>query len=200
MNSNYDNGVQSRSFIKYYIGIIPRLLNFLKNERAVRIARKRGASIGKCVVIPLSLAKKANANLSIGDHTSIQTDMIDMRASVQIGNHVIIGSGVQILTESHNIDSPEWELKTYGLTIEDYAWLATNAFILPSCRNIGYGAVIGGGSLCVSDIKEMSIVSGNPAKELRKRKCVHSNLVVESLLGGDYLQYIRSRRRQVSPG
>ena len=37
----------------------------------------------------------------------------------------------------------------------------------------------------------MSVMGGNPAKELRKRKCVHSNLIVESLLGGDYDIYIK---------
>lgn len=35
----------------------------------------------------------------------------------------------------------------------------------------------------------MSVVSGNPAKEFKKRKYVHSDLIVESLLGGDYKIY-----------
>ena len=35
----------------------------------------------------------------------------------------------------------------------------------------------------------MTVVSGNPAREFKKRKCVHSDLVVESLLGGDYNIY-----------
>ena len=43
------------------------------------------------------------------------------------------------------------------------------------------------------NVEPMSVVSGNPVKELRKRKCVHSELVVESLLGGDYLVYKISR-------
>lgn len=42
----------------------------------------------------------------------------------------------------------------------------------------------------------MSVVSGNPAKELRKRLCVHSNLVVESLLGGDYEIYKQTRKQR----
>ena len=40
----------------------------------------------------------------------------------------------------------------------------------------------------------MSVVSGNPAKEFKKRTCVHSDLIVESLLGGDYEEYKRVRR------
>ena len=143
--------------------------------------------------MPLSLARKANQNLVVGDHVSIQTDKIDLRSPVRIGNHVIIGSNTEIITTSHNIDSPEWEHKYYGIVIEDYAWLPTNILILPSCRRIGYGAVVGSGSVVVKDVDLMSVVGGNPAKEFKKRKCVHTQLVVESLLGGDYEVYKKAR-------
>lgn len=107
-----------------------------------------------------------------------------MRSPVHIGEHVIIGSGTEIITTSHNIDSPDWEHKYYGITIDDYAWIPTNILVLPSCRNIGYDAVVSSGSVVVKDIERMSVVGGNPAKEIKKRQCVHSSLVVESLLGG----------------
>lgn len=162
----------------------------------MRIARKRGATIGEGVIMPLTLARRANANLTIGDHTSIQTDMIDLRNPVTIGSHVIIGQRTEIITTSHNIDSPDWEHKGYGITIDDYAWLPTAVMVLPSCRRIGRGAVIGSGSVVVKDVEPMSVSSGNPAKEFKKRKCVHSDLVVESLLGGDYDIYRQTRKRR----
>jgi maltose O-acetyltransferase len=43
----------------------------------------------------------------------------------------------------------------------------------------------------------MAVVGGNPAKEFKKRKCVHSNLVVESLLGGDYRIYKQTRKNKI---
>ena len=107
-----------------------------------------------------------------------------------------MGGGTEILTVSHNIDSHEWEHKNYGLTIEDFAWIPTNVLILPSCRIIGYGAVVGSGSVVVKNVEPMSVVSGNPAKEFKKRKCVHSSLVVESLLGGDYEVYKQTWKRR----
>ncbi len=61
--------------------------------------------------MPLSLAKKANKNLTIGSHTSIQTDKIDTRSPVSIGSHVIIGQGTEIITTSHDINSVDWEHK-----------------------------------------------------------------------------------------
>lgn len=74
-------------------------------------------------------------------------------------------------------------------------WITSNAIILPSCKRIGYGAVIGCGSVVDGDVEPMAIMSGNPAKKINERKQVHSELNTEYLLGGDYLQY-KSARKQ----
>ena len=195
-NTIYEKRVLGRSYIKYLMGLFVRWIQNLKYEKARKIARKNGAIIGEGVIMPISLAKKLNSNCRIGNHVSIQSNDIDTRASLTICDNVIIGSGVKILTASHNIDSPEWEYKSYGITIEDYVWIPTNVLILPSCQKICYGAVIGAGSVVVKDVNTMSVVSGNPAKEIRKRKNVHSNLVVESLLGGDYYIYKQTWKRK----
>lgn len=191
--TNYEKDILRRNTFHYILGLIARWKQHFKYDRAVRIARKRGATIGENVVIPLSLAKAANSNLKIGDHVSIQTDKIDLRNPVIIGSHVIIGSETEIITTSHNIDSEEWENEHYGLTIEDYVWIPTRVMILPSCRKIGMGGVISSGSVVVKNVEAMSVVGGNPAKEFKKRQCVHKNLVVESLLGGDYYTYKKAR-------
>lgn len=137
--TNYEKDIKGRSTFRYILGLMARWKQHFKYDKAVRIARKKGATIGENVVMPLSLAKAANSNLKIGDHVSIQTDKIDLRNPVTIGNYVIIGSETEIITTSHNIDSEEWEHKHYGLTIEDYVWIPTRVMILPSCRNIQYG-------------------------------------------------------------
>jgi maltose O-acetyltransferase len=191
----YEKNVQERTNFRYILGLIVRWKQHFKYARAVRIARKRGATIGEGVIMPISLAKMANKNLTIGNHVSIQTSFIDLRCPVKIGNHVIIGSNTEIITMSHNIDSPDWEHKSYGIEIEDYVWIPTKILVLPSCRKIGYGAVIGSGSVVVKNVEPMTVVSGNPAKEFKKRKCVHSSLRVESLLGGDYEIYKNIRQK-----
>lgn len=194
--SLYERDVLNRSWVRYIVGLLVRWKQHFKYVKARRIARRRGAKIDDGVIIPLSLAKRANHNLTIGDHTSIQTDNIDLRSPVSIGSYVIIGYGTEIITTSYNIDSPDWEHKYYGIKIEDYVWIPTKILILPSCRNIGYSAVVGSGSVVVRDIEPMSVVSGNPAKEFKKRGCVHSNLIVESLLGGDYKIYKATRKKR----
>jgi acetyltransferase-like isoleucine patch superfamily enzyme len=188
----YQINIENRSLLRYYIGKLARLKKHLYYSYARYLARKKGATVGNNVVLPLSLAKRANANLIIGNNSSIQSDLIDIRAKVTIGANVIIGSGVEIITCSHEIDSPEWEFKPYGIEIEDYVWIATRAFILPSCRKIYRGAVCGAGALVVKNVEAMSVVSGSPAKHIKFRKQVHTNLVVESLLGGDYKIYVNT--------
>ncbi|MBF4518061.1 acyltransferase [Flavobacterium sp. ANB] len=195
--TKYEVNIQNRSPFRYYLGVVARLRKHLYYSYSRYIARKNGAIIGSNVVMPLALAKKANSNLIIGNNTSIQSDLIDLRAKINIGNNVIIGSGVEIITCSHEIDSPDWEFKPYGITIEDYVWIATRVFILPSCRNIGYGAICAAGSLVAKNVEKMHIVSGNPAVFLKTRKQVHTDLVVSSLLGGDLVKYMQARRSEI---
>ncbi|NEU10258.1 acyltransferase [Flavihumibacter sp. R14] len=188
----YEIDVQNRTVLRYYLGAFARFKKYLLYSYARNVAKRRGAKIGENTVLPLTLARRATSNLEIGNNSSVQSDLIDLRAPVKIGNNVIIGSGVEIITCSHQIDSSEWEFKPYGIEIEDFAWIATRVLILPSCRKISRGAVCGAGSLVTRNVDQMSVVSGSPASHLKFRKQVHSKLVVESLLGGDFTRYIKT--------
>ena len=186
----YRDQVSNRTQVKFLAGLYPRLKNYIVYSFNSWLAKKNGAMVGKYTTISYKLAKKANKNLIIGDHTVINTHLIDLKAPVKIGSNVIIGAEVEIITTSHNIDSEEWEFKSYGIEIENFSWIATKTCILPSCRKIGVGAVCGACSVVVKNVESMSVVSGNPARHIRHRKVYHSNLVVESLLGGDLVKYI----------
>lgn len=192
----YQEQIKNRSTLRFAIGYIVRLKQFAIHELIRRIAIYKGAEIGKNTVLPLKLARRANHNLKVGDNCSIQTDLIDLRAPVHIGSHVIIGSNVEILTCSHYIDSPNWEFKSYGVQIEDYVWLATKVFILPSCQKIEYGAVCAAGAVVVKNVGKMSVVSGNPAQHLKDRQTIHDQLIVSSLSGGDFLYYRSARKNK----
>lgn len=195
MATTYEIEVRSRSQWHYLKGLLIRWWTNLKYGYIRHIARRNGAVLGQGVVLPLALAKHANSNLVTGDHVSIQTNKIDLRNPVHIGSHVIIGAQSEIITTSHNIDSPDFEHKHYGITIEDYVWIPTKVLVLPSCRHIGRGAVVSSGSVVVRDVEPMTVVGGNPAQVFKHRKQVHTELVVESLLGGDYEAYRQSRKQ-----
>ena len=55
------------------------------------------------------------------------------------------------------------------LIIEDDVWIGHYAVILPNCKFIGRGAIIGAGAIVTKDVPAYTIVAGNPAKVLRKR-------------------------------
>lgn len=92
------------------------------------------------------------------------------RGGITIGNDVFIGPKVNLITINHD-PNPENRSATYGrpIVIEDKAWIGINSTILPGVR-IGYGAIVGAGSVVTKDVPPMTIVAGNPAKFIKKSK------------------------------
>lgn len=58
---------------------------------------------------------------------------------------------------------------TYGrsIVIEDKVWIGINATVL-SGVHIGYGAIIGAGSVVTKDVPAMTVVAGNSARVIRQ--------------------------------
>lgn len=195
MSSYYLERIRNRSFLNFLKGAIVRFPPFIKYLQATSIARKKGALVGKNVTMSKDFARKLNQNISIGDNVSILScEISSVRYKLSIGSNSIIGSDTKIIMGGHNIDSSNWEhqRKSEGLIIEEYVWICPHSIILPSVKFIGRGAVIGAGSVVVKDVGAMEVVSGNPAKVIRKRLTLHTDLCVESLLGGDFLTYIKT--------
>ncbi|MET3528134.1 CatB-related O-acetyltransferase [Phenylobacterium koreense] len=55
------------------------------------------------------------------------------------------------------------------LVVEDDVWVGHNVMILPGCKRIGRGAVIGAGAVVTKDVEAYAIMAGNPARKLRSR-------------------------------
>ena len=89
------------------------------------------------------------------------------RGGITIGNDVFIGPKVNLITINHDPD-PDNRSATYGrpIVIEDKVWIGINSTILPGVK-IGYGAIIGAGSVVTKDVPAMTIVAGNPARIIK---------------------------------
>lgn len=81
---------------------------------------------------------------------------------------MFIGPKVNLITINHD-PNPENRSATYGrpIVIEDKVWIGINTTILPGVK-IGYGAIIGAGSVVTRDVPAMSIVAGNPARIIKQ--------------------------------
>ncbi len=78
------------------------------------------------------------------------------------GYEALIGPKVNLITINHDVN-PDNRSATYGrrIVIGDMVWIGINATILPGVH-IGYGAIIGAGSVVTKDVEPMTIVAGNP--------------------------------------
>jgi len=93
-----------------------------------------------------------------------------------IGNHVLIGSNVDILSgrRQHGIEDAnaligEQERRFELIQIGDNSWIGNSAVVM---ADVGRGCVVGAGSVVVKPVEDYSVVAGNPAKLIRKREPV----------------------------
>lgn len=111
-------------------------------------------------------------------------DIWRMPGPIKVGRYCSIASSVRSAPINHPTETitthPALFEKKFGVVAQDIAyddplvigddvWIGHNAMILPGCRSIGRGAIIGAGSVVTRDVAPYSIVAGNPAKEIRKR-------------------------------
>jgi len=131
---------------------------------------------GKIAGGGISLGRKARLdfpwNITIGEASSIADgSLIRASCEIDIGRNVCISEGVKILTASHDISSPHFNLVRRPVRVSDNVWIAMNAIILPGVT-IGEGAVIAAGAVVTKSVAAWSVVGGNPAKAI-KRRVVH---------------------------
>lgn len=60
---------------------------------------------------------------------------------------------------------PEYE----PLVIGNDVWIGLHAILLPGCRRIGDGAIVGAGAVVTKNVPDFAIVGGNPAKVIKYR-------------------------------
>lgn len=126
----------------------------------------------------INIEKGANfgtgKGIKIGNYSGIGVRSY-IRGPLEIGNYVMMGPEVIILTSSHRFESLETPMCFQGghkpkkVTIGNDVWIGTRVIILPGVT-IGDGAIIGAGAIVTKDIPACAIVGGNPAKIIKYRK------------------------------
>lgn len=90
------------------------------------------------------------------------------RGGIAVGNDVFIGPKVNLITINHD-PNPDNRAATCGrpIVIEDKVWIGIGATILPGVR-LGYGCIVGAGSVVTKDVPAMTVVAGNPARIIKR--------------------------------
>lgn len=177
-------------FPKLYIGIF-RTLNFLK---MLKFKKKIGKNtiIAKTSRITGWGCISIGCNTIIGEHSWINVNQRNQNAII-IGNYCYLGFntflssghqivikdyamltiGSKILGANHNTHNPLEPYISTGVsnhqrTIIGYnVWIGADALIVGGVE-IGYGSIIGAGSIVTQNIPPFSIAVGSPAKVIKR--------------------------------
>jgi putative colanic acid biosynthesis acetyltransferase WcaF len=102
-------------------------------------------------------------NCIIGPFTTL-----DGRGGLTIGRNVNIAGEVLTIGGHHVVDSETAEGIVGKVVIEDNAWVAMRATILPGIT-VGEGAYVAAAALVNRDVEPYTLVGGVPAKKIRDR-------------------------------
>jgi acetyltransferase-like isoleucine patch superfamily enzyme len=115
-------------------------------------------------------------NIRIGRGVSIGPEnrlWASPNARLTIGDHVLLGPNVVLVTSNHGAASREvpiveqsWEERE--VRIEEGAWLGANVVVLPGVT-VGAHSIVAANAVVTKDVAPYSIVGGVPAKLLTMR-------------------------------
>lgn len=118
----------------------------------------------------------SNSNICIGNNCRINGAYIHAQDNIRIGNNCVIAAGVNIIdSNGHETYSGN---RTIGrdipkkVSIGNNVWIGINAIVLKG-TNIGDNSIVAAGSVVKGDFPSNCIISGNPAKIVKKFKLEH---------------------------
>ena len=154
--------------IVYIIAFRPFSLPILNSWR-ILLLKLFGAKIGKNCQIKSSVQIWAPCNIRLGDFVAIgqKAELYSVNI-INIGDKVTISQKAYICTASHDISYTNKPLITKAININNFSWIAAEAFVGPGVT-IGEGAVVGARAAVFKDVEPWGVVGGNPAVFLKKR-------------------------------
>ena len=115
-------------------------------------------------------------SFTVGNEVGLGKDFKSHNRIVTIDDYLMMGEDVLFLGGGHNMDRTDIPMSHQGskeptpLHIAGDVWIGSRVIVLPGCRRIGHGAVIGAGSVVTKDVPDWAVVGGNPAEVIRYRQ------------------------------
>jgi len=134
------------------------------------VLRCFGASVGKHVNLYPSTRIYFPWNLTVGDWSAIGEDaLIYNLGPVTLGEKVTISHRAHLCAGTHDYTQSALPLLKPPIKIKKQAWICADAFVGPGVT-VGEGAVVGARAVITKDVPDWTVVAGNPAKEIKKRR------------------------------
>ena len=124
-------------------------------------------SVGERTVLLPPFHAGFGSNVHIGDDFfgNVNLTFVD-DVDIRIGDGVMIAPSVTLTTTGHPVHPArrvDFGRFSEPIVIEDKVWIGSNVVVLPGVR-IGYGSVIGAGSVVSRNIPPMVVAMGSPCR------------------------------------
>lgn len=111
--------------------------------------------------------------ISIGSGSGLGVNC-SVHGPLRIGDNVMMGPDVTILTQTHNIERTDIPMRQQGMRVAEVVigndvWIGMCSIIMPGVK-IGNGVVIGAGAIVTKDVPDYAVVGGVPAKIIKLRR------------------------------
>ena len=154
--------------------MLNRIMNYIREYR-----NKKLAKCGIDVHMPRSCSIVGKAYC--GNHIwfGVNNILLCTGAPIEIGDHVMFGPNVTMITGDHRIDIPgKYMTEIKGedklpendipIILKGDNWIGANATILKGVT-IGIGAVVAAGAVVIKDVPPYSVVGGVSARVISQR-------------------------------
>jgi len=159
--------------IQRAIGLTERLNRIPYDQReAIRDTwmELTGAAVDEAFHLIPPLYSDHGLNIRVGRNVFInQACMLNDIGGIEIGDDVMIGPRVSLLTTGHPLDPGRRrrQIVAAPIAIERNVWLGAGATVLQGVT-VGTDAVVAAGAIVTRDVPPRTLVAGVPARVLRE--------------------------------
>ena len=169
-----------KTIIKSFLWISLKIKILFFRMFLMPIYKSQFRSFGKKVIFGFGCHMDFE-NISVGNNVYLgyRTTIMCRYAKVYIGDNVMFGPGVTIITGNHRYDvigknmievtqKEKRNTDDSDVNIGSDVWIGANSLILKGV-SIGKGSVVAAGSVVTRNVDSYTIVGGNPAKLIKRR-------------------------------
>jgi acetyltransferase-like isoleucine patch superfamily enzyme len=166
--------------------MICKLFSYIKNRKVenanVIYCRKLGLEITP--PIQVNNIEHIMVECQVGEYCYLGPNAwLELRGNLYIGSGTIIGPRLKVHTANHRWDGTMLPYDDIYIVKDVYigknVWIGSDVSIMAGVH-IGEGAIVAAGSVVTKNVPALTLVGGNPAKEIKKRNAdVYKNMCRE---------------------